>query len=200
MARSSDGSRRPHVSPPPVAVPVTVSPQAIPAWGPEGDARVVIETPKGSRNKMAYRPDWQTFEVKRVLPSGMSFPYDFGFIPGTRGGDGDPLDVLVLLDTPVPMGAVVACRLIGVLEGEQRSDDGWVRNDRLIGVASCGTTQEHLTRLGQLDRHLLDELEAFFVQYHHLEGREYRPLHRRGPRAARRILEHSLAQPALVAL
>jgi inorganic pyrophosphatase len=171
----------------------------ITAWGAEGDVHVVIETPKGSRNKMAYRPEWQLFEVKRVLPTGMAFPYDFGFIPGTQGGDGDPLDVLVLLDTPVPMGAVVTSRLIGVLEGEQRSDDGWVRNDRLIGVASCGVTQEHLTRLGQLDSHLLDELEAFFVQYHRLQGHEYRPLHRRGPRAAQKLVEHSLSQPTLVA-
>lgn len=61
---------------------------------------VVIETPKGSRNKYAYDPKEHIFELKKVLPAGMAFPYDFGFVPSTRGGDGDPLDVLVLMDEP----------------------------------------------------------------------------------------------------
>jgi inorganic pyrophosphatase len=61
---------------------------------------VVVETPKGSRNKYAFDPDNRVFELKKVLPAGMALPYDFGFLPSTKGGDGDPLDVLVLMDEP----------------------------------------------------------------------------------------------------
>src|SRR5947209_380551 len=76
--------------------------------------RVVIETPKGSRNKFAFNEEERVFELKKVLPSGMVFPYDFGFLPSTKAEDGDPLDVLVLMDEPAFPGCVLACRVIGV--------------------------------------------------------------------------------------
>jgi len=72
--------------------------------------RVVIETPKGSRNKFAFDPDEHIFHLKRVLPSGMEFPYDFGFVPSTKADDGDPIDVLVLMDEPAFPGCVLSCR------------------------------------------------------------------------------------------
>src|ERR1700685_1789520 len=81
--------------------------------------RFVIETPKGSRNKFAFNPDEHIFELKTVLPAGMAFPYDFGFVPSTKGGDGDPVDVLVLMDEPAFPGCLLKCRIIGVIEGEQ---------------------------------------------------------------------------------
>src|ERR1700722_12946419 len=82
---------------------------------------VIIETPKGSRNKYAFDPEERIFALKTVLPAGMAFPYDFGFVPSTKGGDGDPLDVLVLMDEPAFAGCKLSCRIIGVIEGEQRS-------------------------------------------------------------------------------
>jgi inorganic pyrophosphatase len=81
--------------------------------------QVIIETPKGSRNKYAFDPEQEIFALKKVLPAGMAFPYDFGFIPSTLGGDGDPLDVLVLMDEPAFPGCLLKCRIIGVIEGEQ---------------------------------------------------------------------------------
>jgi inorganic pyrophosphatase len=81
--------------------------------------RVVVETPKGSRNKFAYDSDERIFELKKVLPAGMTFPYDFGFVPLTEADDGDPVDVLVLMDEPAFPGCVLKCRPIGVIEGEQ---------------------------------------------------------------------------------
>ena len=69
--------------------------------------RVVIETPKGSRNKYAFDPDDQVFVLKKVLPTGMAFPYDFGFVPSTRAEDRDPVDVLVLMDEPAFAGCVL---------------------------------------------------------------------------------------------
>jgi inorganic pyrophosphatase len=62
--------------------------------------QVIIETPKGCRNKFAFDPKQKVFELTKVLPAGMAFPYDFGFIPSTLAEDGDPTDVLVLMDEP----------------------------------------------------------------------------------------------------
>src|SRR5438105_11715347 len=97
--------------------------------------RVVIETPKGSRNKFAFDEDEHIFELKKVLPAGMEFPYDFGFVPSTKADDGDPVDVLVLMDEPAFPGCALMCRVIGVIEGEQGDNkDDKERNDRIIAV------------------------------------------------------------------
>jgi len=166
----------------------TLPPSALPTWS-DGDLVVVIETPRGSRVKLAYAREWSTFVVKRILPAGMVFPYDFGFVPGTIAEDGDPLDVLVLIDGAVPTGAVVMTRLVGVIEAEQRQSDGaWTRNDRLLGIASCSDAQRSVADLRDLDRGLLAEIEAFFVDYHRVHGREFRPIHRRGAGVARALV------------
>ena len=96
--------------------------------------RVVIETPKGSRNKFAYDQNQHIFELTKVLPAGMTFPYDFGFVPSTEADDGDPIDVLVLMDEPAFPGCVLSCSPIGVIEGEQETKKGKERNDRIIAI------------------------------------------------------------------
>jgi inorganic pyrophosphatase len=162
----------------------------LPTFDPSGDLNVVIETPKGSRNKYAFDPDLGVFRFKAVLPEGSSFPYDFGFIPSTRGADGDPLDVLVLLDSPVPMGCLVVVRLLGVIEAEQREDDGQVlRNDRLIAVASNARTHVDLHSLDDLRAGLIKEVEAFFGHYNALGGRTFTPVGRGDPQRARALVE-----------
>src|SRR5436309_9611011 len=92
---------------------------------------VMIETPRGKRNKFKYDSKHDRFLLCSVLPAGASFPYDFGFLPGTKGEDGDPLDVLVLMDESAFPGCVIEARLIGVLEIEQAEDGEKYRNDRL---------------------------------------------------------------------
>src|SRR5690348_2066004 len=88
----------------------------LPTFGDEdGEVTVVIETPKGSPNKYDYDSTIGAFRLAAVMPEGSSFPYDFGFIPSTVGEDGDPLDALVLLDSPAPVGCVIEARLIGVI-------------------------------------------------------------------------------------
>jgi len=104
---------------------------------------VVIETPKGSQNKLAFEPRYRTFVLTGVLPAGAVFPFDFGFVPSTRGDDGDPLDVLVLMDAPVFPGCVVPSRLIGVIEAQQLEDGKTEKNDRLLAVAA---TPRHIGR------------------------------------------------------
>jgi inorganic pyrophosphatase len=88
-------------------------PSRLPSLDQKDDAilQVIIETPKGSRNKYAFEEEQRVFELKKVLPAGMSFPYDFGFIPGTKAEDGDPTDVLVLMDEPAFPGCVLKCRV-----------------------------------------------------------------------------------------
>jgi Inorganic pyrophosphatase len=93
---------------------------------------VVIETPKGSPNKLTFEPRYGTFVLKGVLPAGAVFPFDFGFVPSTCADDGDPLDVLVLMDAPVYPGCIVPSRLIGVIEAEQTEEGETERNDRLL--------------------------------------------------------------------
>src|SRR5258708_38799123 len=77
--------------------------------------RVVVETPKGSRNKYAFDPDNRVFELKKVLPAGMAFPYHLRFLPSPKGGDGDPLDFFGLMVGPAFRGCVLNCPLIGVI-------------------------------------------------------------------------------------
>src|SRR5437868_13373634 len=97
---------------------------------------VVIETPKGSRNKLKFDPATRKFKLSKVMPEGMMFPYDFGFVPSTKAEDGDPLDVLVLTDAPLFPGCLVECTLIGAIEAEQKEEGETERNDRLIAVAT----------------------------------------------------------------
>ena len=99
--------------------------------------QVVIETPKGSRNKYAFDPKQRVFErlsLRRILPAGMTFPYDFGFIPSTEADDGDPVDVLVLMDEPAFPDCLLKCRVIGVIQGEQGTKKSKERNDRVVAI------------------------------------------------------------------
>jgi inorganic pyrophosphatase len=151
--------------------------------------KVVIETPKGSRNKYAFDPDDRTFTLKKVLPAGMAFPYDFGFVPSTEADDGDPTDVLVLMDEPAFPGCVLKCRLIGVIEGEQGTGKKTERNDRIIAVELENHSWSNVKHVDDLGKKFLKELEEFFVNYHQLSGKEYKVLDVKGPGAARKCVK-----------
>ena len=115
------------------------------------ELNVIVETPKGSRNKFEYDYQLGLFKLGGVLPAGSNFPFDFGFVPSTLGEDGDPLDVLLLMDEPAFTGCLVPARLIGVVEAEQTERDGeTVRNDRLIAVAAKSLAHRNLKSLEQL--------------------------------------------------
>ena len=144
--------------------------------------QVIIETPRGSRNKFACDPEQRVFEVKRVLPSGMTFPYEFGFVPSTEADDGDPTDVLVLMDEPATPGVLVKCRLIGAITGEQLDPrkKKAIRNDRLLAVERANHEYADITDIKDLDKKWLSELENFFTNYHEMEGKKYKVLDRCG--------------------
>ena len=155
-----------------------------------GDLNVVIETPKGSRNKYSYDEKLGIFLLKGVLTIGHSFPYDFGFIPQTLGGDGDPLDVLLLMDEPAFAGCLVHARLVGVIEAEQTERDGKVeRNDRLIAVAADSQTHADIKSLNDLNETLVDQIEHFFISYNEAKGKKFEPLGRFGAVKAKKVVE-----------
>ena len=114
----------------------------------------------------------------------MAFPHDFGFIPSTEGDDGDPIDVLVLMDQPVFTGCLVKARLIGVIEGKQTEKGKSERNDRLLAVAESSHTHSNINSVNDLNKELLKELEKFLVNYHANDGAEFKVLARKGPSAA----------------
>lgn len=154
------------------------------------DIRVVIETPKGSRNKYDYNPECDCMELATVLPEGMVFPYDFGFIPSTLGDDGDPLDVLILMDVPVVPGCIITARLVGAIEAKQKDKgEDWTRNDRLIAIATHAQLHNTVKALADLRPHLLEEIKLFFVSYNKLRDRKFKPLRDAGPKAARDLVE-----------
>lgn len=149
--------------------------------------RAVIETPMGSRAKYDFNPEIMAFETKGLLPEGMSFPMDFGFVPSTLAEDGDPLDVLVLFDEPIAMGSTIMVRLIGVIEADQ-TEETTLRNDRLIAVATQSRLYSHVQTVADLGKPYVENLKAFWVHYNALKGQTFDIRRVAGPDAAVRAI------------
>lgn len=171
--------------------------ESLPCRDEEGAWLAVIEATQGSRHKLKYNAEWNAFVLSNVLPLGLSFPYDFGFVPSTRGDDGDPLDVLVLADEAMPPASVAPCRIVGVLEAEQQDEGGKPeRNDRLLAVAMKSHRYGECRELRDIAENVLGEIEQFFVAYNASKGGRFRPLARRGAAAAERLLERGVRRYA----
>jgi inorganic pyrophosphatase len=155
---------------------------------------IVIETPKGSRNKYAYDEETGMYRLKKVLPSGMSFPYDFGFVPYTRADDGDPLDVLVIMDAPTFPGCIVDCLLLGVMKIEQEKDKKMVRNDRLLARHVESREHKSLRQLGDLSPSLLREIMLFFENYTRSDGSRFNHLGNENSAAAIKLVKASMTK------
>lgn len=149
---------------------------------------VIVETPRGAGHKYRFDPDTGLFKLGAFLPAGMEFPYDFGFLPGTLAGDGDPLDILLLMDDPTFPGCLVEARPIGVIEARQTEEGRTVRNDRLIAVASESRVHAGVRSMRDAGARLLDEIEQFFVAYDKANDKTFKPLARRGPDVAHRLV------------
>jgi inorganic pyrophosphatase len=154
-----------------------------------GACRAIIETPKGCRSKFDYDPEANLFMLGGLLPEGMIFPFDFGFIPSTLGDDGDPLDILVLMDAPTHVGCLIEVRLIGVISAEQIQDGDKETNDRLLGVAVHSYNHEGLTTIDDLSKTQLSQLEEFFVSYNKQRGKKFKITGTGGPRKAIKFLK-----------
>jgi inorganic pyrophosphatase len=137
---------------------------------------VVIETPKGSKYKYKFDPETNRFKVHKLLPSGLAFPYDFGFIPDTKGDDGDPLDVMIFSEDSFLPGSVVECTILGAIKAKQSSDDGTVRNDRIIVTPKLAVEKDKEVALEGFSKYKIKELEDFFTYYNKMEGKEFKSL------------------------
>lgn len=153
-----------------------------------GHVNAIIDTPKGSRNKFKYDEKIGMFKLGGALPLGAVFPFDFGYIPSTRAEDGDPLDILILMDDPAFVGCLVPAKLIGVLEANQTEHEVTTRNDRLIAVAEGSRNHSHIRFLGDLNNNLVHEIERFFVSYNETKGKKFEILGRYGPDRAEALI------------
>lgn len=164
-----------------------------PDGAPPEHVHVVVETPKGCRNKLDFEPALGVFALKKEMPAGHVFPFDFGFIPGTLGGDGDPLDVLILMDDATYPGVLVEARLVGVFEAEQTERDGArTENDRLVAVAACSHRHAAVRTLDDVGRVVLDEIEHFFQSYNAETGKRFEVRARSGAARAAALVEEGV--------
>jgi inorganic pyrophosphatase len=163
---------------------------------PPETQQVIIETPRNSRNKYKFDELTGRMKLSKVMPEGMMFPYDFGFIPGTRAEDGDPLDVLVLSDEAMFPGCEVECRLVGVIKAKQKEKGKENRNDRIIAVASGSVLYDGIKQLSDLEAGVLKQIEAFFANYQKVRNIEFKLLERGGPRSAWELVKRSSEQAA----
>jgi inorganic pyrophosphatase len=132
---------------------------SLPARTNDGALHVVVETPRNSRAKLKYSPTLGAFVLSRALALGVTYPFDWGFVPSTEAADGDPVDAMVLSDVPTHPGVVMCCRALAVLQVEQNAKDGGrQRNDRII-VEPLAMDRPSTP----LTQRVREELEAFFV-------------------------------------
>jgi inorganic pyrophosphatase len=159
----------------------------------KGTCRAIIETPKNFRNKFDYDPESNLFRLAGLLPEGMMFPFDFGFVPSTLGDDGDPLDIMVLMDAPAHVGCLIDVRIIGIIEAEQTQDGTTETNDRLLGVAVHSYAHQDLESIKDVSKTLLSQVEEFFVSYNKQRGKKFRITGTGGPNKAIKFLKAGMA-------
>ncbi|MEJ7679937.1 MAG: inorganic diphosphatase [Segetibacter sp.] len=152
----------------------------------------IVETPKGSRNKYAYEEKSDMVKLKKALPAGMVFPFDFGFIPSTIAEDGDPMDILVLTDAPTFPGCLVECKVLGIIKVEQEEDGEKVRNDRVIAVQLDSRMYSSANNIDDLPAGLIKEIINFFASYNQLSEDVFNPLGNDGPEIAIKLIHNSI--------
>lgn len=155
--------------------------------------KVIIETPKGRRQKFRYDPEFELFALGGLLPEGLAFPFDFGFIPSTRAQDGDPLDIMILMDEPAHVGCLLDVRIIGMIEADQIEDGKRTENDRVIGVAVHSYSHENLHSLADVPKSILDQVDEFFVSYNKSRGKKFKVKGRHGPKRAASRVDDAIA-------
>jgi inorganic pyrophosphatase len=158
--------------------------------------QVIIETPRNSRNKYKFNENTGRMKLSKVMPEGMMFPYDFGFIPGTQADDGDPLDVLVLSDEPMFPGCEVECRLVGVIAAEQKEKGEEKRNDRIVAVAAGSVLYGGVNELSDLEAAVLKQIEEFFTNYQKVRDIDFKVLERRGSQSASELVKRTSTKAA----
>jgi inorganic pyrophosphatase len=158
--------------------------------GRDGSVNVLIEIPRGSRNKYEYDEELEVIALNRTLYSAVHFPTDYGFVPGTQASDGDPIDALVMVEEPTFPGCLIRVRLIGVLTIE---DQEGTKEPRLLAVPIEEPRFAEYKDIQDVPSHLLKEIENFFDIYKELEGKEVNARGWHGAKQAEKALEKVIA-------
>lgn len=137
---------------------------------------VIVETPKGCQFKYKYDPEKDWYAVHKALPVGLMFPYDFGFIPGTKGEDGDPLDVLILSEFSFLQGSMIECRVIGAMKAGQTDKKTTIRNDRIFVCPDLKGFYPVYNSMRDIQKEKLKEIESFFIYYNAMQNKTFKPL------------------------
>lgn len=161
------------------------------AFTEDGDVRVVIETPRGSRAKLAYDPELEAFTLSKSLLVGLTYPHDWGFVPSTKADDGDPIDIMVVHEAATFPGLVLTCRVIGILQIEQKSKGNAERNDRLFAVPRKSHSEQGLRDVRDLSRPMQEELERFFIATDELEAKKLEIIGWKGPKVALKAIKQA---------
>jgi len=148
----------------------------------------VIEVPKGSRNKYEYDKDKESFVLDRVLYSPVMYPADYGFIPKSTYYDGDPMDILVLMEHATFPGCIIESRPIGIMG----MIDGGDKDYKILAVPVNDPRFEDINDINDIPKHLLKEIEHFFSVYKNLEGKKVEVLGWKNAKAAKDELIVSL--------
>jgi inorganic pyrophosphatase len=156
----------------------------MPPFTEDGDVYVVVETPRGSRAKFDYDPELKTFTLSKSLLTGLTYPHDWGFVPSTKAEDGDPIDIMVVHDAATFPGIVLTCRVIGILQVEQKSKGKTERNDRLFAVPKDSHSEQALKDVRDLSKPIQQELEKFFKATDELEDKKLNIIGWKGTKAA----------------
>ncbi|MDB5133050.1 MAG: hypothetical protein JWR02_2799 [Mucilaginibacter sp.] len=150
----------------------------------------IVECPKGSGYKYDYEPKLKRFKVSKILPAGLVFPFDFGFIPGTKGEDGDPLDIIVISEMASFPGCAIDCRVIGAIKAEQTERDGKaMRNDRFLAIPDVSQQFIAINEADELPEGIMKQVESFFKNYNRQAGKKFKVLERLNSMQAARIIK-----------
>lgn len=161
----------------------------LPTWANKACVHAVVETPRGSRAKLEFDPKLDVFTLAKPLLAGLTYPYDWGFIPSTKGEDGDPLDALIIHDAATYPGLVLTCKPIGVLKIIQSKDGQKERNDRLFVVPDRSPFEGDLEDIRHLPKRAKCELEQFFEATNALEDKKLKFVGWDGPARAKKIIK-----------
>jgi len=163
--------------------------QKLPTWAKKGRLHAVVETPRGSHVKLEFDPKLKVFTLAKPLLAGLTYPYDWGFIPSTEAPDGDPLDILIIHDAATYPGLVLECKPIGVLEVKQTSNGKTERNDRVFAVPDRAPFEGDLQDVRHLPARAIEELEKFFQATDALEAKTLEFKGWRGPATAVKMIK-----------
>ena len=156
---------------------------------------VIIECPRGTGEKYDYVPEKGYFKLSKVLPAGLVFPFDFGFVPETRGEDGDPLDVIVISGIQSFTGCCMDCRIIGAIKAQQTELDGSsMRNDRFFAIPDVSEVFKDVRSISDLPEDIVAGVEEFFQTYNEQAGKKFEVLERIGADDAYKLISKQHAE------